>query len=71
MRLWKVLACLDVGILLSIIGCVMAIIWNDDPAIDEKLDNTIGVLIILGLGLAFLVDWDEMKACRGGRRDSR
>lgn len=71
MRLWKVLACIDVGILLAVIACVMGTIWIDDPSIDEKLDNTTGVLILLGLALAFVTDWDEVRAPRKGRHDSR
>lgn len=68
MKLWKLLVCIDVGLLLSIITCVFISIWVDNPAIDDKLENTIGALILMGLALSFLIDWDEVGR---SRRDSR
>ena len=51
MKLWKVLTCIDVGLILAAIACGVMAIWQDDPVIDEKLGNTIGVLVLIVVGL--------------------
>lgn len=54
MKLWKVLACIDVGLVLAAIACGMMVIWQDDPAIDEKLGRTIGALVLIVIGLTYV-----------------
>lgn len=60
MKVWKVIAALAVGIALTILALWMWIIWGDSSAIDEKLTNTILVLIVIEMGLWWAaVHFDE------------
>lgn len=57
MKLWKFLACFDLGIWMAVGVCVMMVIWQDDPLIDEKLGNTAAALVLVGVLLAFVATW--------------
>ena len=49
MKIWKLLAAIEVGLLLSIISLAFWMIWQDNPAIDAKVGDSIGLLILVGL----------------------